>query len=746
MEKRPSSSARAPGPPEVEVRQTLLLEAGRELLAPRRAAEVTQRLSALLCTHLVDTCTVELVCPDGGPLPLLTEALRRLPGAEEAEARLARVLRGGEAEGWDTAPGGAARAALLALRHEGTTRGLVLLTGRGLPPETLALTHEVLALAARGLELAAALEAAREAHARAESARARMEGLEALTVALSTAFTPEEVARVVVEETMRALGARSGGLFVLAPDGAALELMHSAGYDAPTRAAFGRLPPEAPVPVAEVTRTGAPVWLHDKAEYMARYPRSSAATSSLREEDDISVACLPLLARRPLGCLAISFARPHAFDADERAWLGVVARQCTMALERARLLAAERRHAARAEYLERFTATLAASLDVEETLRRTADLVLPELADFCFFDLHTPEGEVRRVARAHQSPERQRLLDATRWRPSRTGEQSICALESGAPMYEPFIDDAWLRRVARGPEHLALLRALGPCSRISVPLPGKERVLGSLTLYHAQSGRHYTQEDLTLAVELGRRAAVALENAQLFLQARQAIQLRDDFLAIAGHELNTPLTTLKLHLARLQKTSAEPDTRERVGVANNQVDRLTRLVRELLDVARISEGRLRLEPEGVDLVALSREVLGRLGDDMARLGTVVHLRERGPVEGRWDRSRLEQVVTNLVGNALKYGRGQPVELEVSLGEGLAYLKVRDQGIGIAPEQQVRLFQRFQRGVSVRHYGGFGLGLWIARQVVEAHGGRISLESALDVGTTFTVELPLSPPQ
>jgi signal transduction histidine kinase len=142
-------------------------------------------------------------------------------------------------------------------------------------------------------------------------------------------------------------------------------------------------------------------------------------------------------------------------------------------------------------------------------------------------------------------------------------------------------------------------------------------------------------------------------------------------------------------------------------------------------------------------VELSREVLGRFGDEMARLGTAVHLLAAGPVWGQWDRARLEQAVASLVSNALKYGRGRPVTLEVTAREGVARWVVRDEGIGISPEQQARLFQRFERGVSVRHYGGFGLGLWMVRQVVEAHGGRIHLESALDVGTTVTVELPVA---
>jgi signal transduction histidine kinase len=138
-------------------------------------------------------------------------------------------------------------------------------------------------------------------------------------------------------------------------------------------------------------------------------------------------------------------------------------------------------------------------------------------------------------------------------------------------------------------------------------------------------------------------------------------------------------------------------------------------------------------------------VLKSFSDEMLRAGTAVHLRASGPVAGRWDRSRVEGVVTHLVSNALKYGRGQPVDLEVECPSGdTARLVIRDRGIGIPAAQQAQLFQRFGRAVPLRHYGGFGLGLWFSRQVVEAHGGRIHLESADGVGTTVTVELPRAP--
>ena len=185
---------------------------------------------------------------------------------------------------------------------------------------------------------------------------------------------------------------------------------------------------------------------------------------------------------------------------------------------------------------------------------------------------------------------------------------------------------------------------------------------------------------------------------------------------------------------------------ERLGAAERQVDRLGHLVRELLDVSRLAEGRLRLEPAPMDLTELAHEVLQRFEPEAASAGAPLTLERDGVVCGHWDRSRLDQVLTNLVSNALKYGGGRPVALRVApRADGGARLWVRDEGIGIPLSQQGRLFQRFERASGSERMSGLGLGLWIARQMVEAHGGRIHLHSQAGAGTTVCVELPPEPP-
>ena len=184
----------------------------------------------------------------------------------------------------------------------------------------------------------------------------------------------------------------------------------------------------------------------------------------------------------------------------------------------------------------------------------------------------------------------------------------------------------------------------------------------------------------------------------------------------------------------------------KVDKALGQVKRLSQLVDDLLDVSRLTAGRLRLQWEQVDLVELTGELLERFSEQARAAECTLHLHAEGPIVGHWDRMRLEQVLTNLVTNALKYGQGHPVELHLEASRGWASWSIRDHGIGIAPEDLDRIFGRFERAVPTRKYGGLGLGLYISRAIVRAHGGDIRVESWPGQGSVFTAELPLEPAQ
>jgi signal transduction histidine kinase len=235
--------------------------------------------------------------------------------------------------------------------------------------------------------------------------------------------------------------------------------------------------------------------------------------------------------------------------------------------------------------------------------------------------------------------------------------------------------------------------------------------------------------------------------------ARAALRAREEFWAIAAHELKTPLVALSLHYEAVRRAIARDagaigGAREgllaELDTAGRQVTDLLRLIDRLLDASRMASGRVELRPERFDLVDCVHAVATDLGPELRAAGVEVRIEaEGGPVLGDWDRVRIGQVITNLLSNAAKYGAGRPIDVRVWAAGGRARVTVRDGGIGIDAAHQARIFERFERSAP-RKYGGFGLGLFIAREIARAHGGAISVESARGAGATFTLELPAAP--
>lgn len=236
------------------------------------------------------------------------------------------------------------------------------------------------------------------------------------------------------------------------------------------------------------------------------------------------------------------------------------------------------------------------------------------------------------------------------------------------------------------------------------------------------------------------------ERARLLVETQRAVRMRDEFTHIAAHELRTPLTPLRLHLEQAlrhaARAAASDDHRRHLDVALRQLERLEGLVESLLDVTRLRQGALTLDPVRCDLGELAREVGTGLAELLARAHCPLTIDAAPGVIGRWDRLRIEQVLTNLLTNAAKYGAGAPIEVTVRADGTRARLTVTDHGIGVAPEDHERIFEWCERAVSPASYGGLGLGLYITRQLLAAHGGTIRVASEPGAGATFTVELPL----
>jgi signal transduction histidine kinase len=273
----------------------------------------------------------------------------------------------------------------------------------------------------------------------------------------------------------------------------------------------------------------------------------------------------------------------------------------------------------------------------------------------------------------------------------------------------------------------------------------REVLLGLLVLHEDLS---YASQQRTAAETMLR--GIAEERAWLLEERKQAIEARDQFLAIAAHELRTPLATLALLVDHLQATltpalsnppEAAPIHNQQLALLKRQVERLTTLVGQMLDVSRITGGSLELVPVPVDLRDLVREVLDRFELEIRRRNVTVTVDAPDPVPGAWDAARIDQVVTNLLSNALKYGEGQPIEISLRGEASRALLVIRDHGAGIPEDEQGKIFAPFARATTARYHPGLGLGLWIVHRIVRASAGRISLKSRVEEGSTFTVELP-----
>ncbi|WP_084610995.1 ATP-binding protein [Archangium violaceum] len=609
------------------------------------------------------------------------------------------------------------------------------------------------------------------AEAAQEKSASRLSLLQEMTAKLSAAVSTEEVGAVLVRGAKEATGASLGWVGLVEPEGQALRMVASEGVPDELMRQYARLPLDAQLPLTRAFVSGESEWLGSIADFEARYPH---LVEFVRASPSKAGAYVPMRAKdTSLGAITLAFLEPRVFDEADRGFMLALAHQGALAFDRARLFDRELLARAEAEshvtaqvrarreleavawrqrFLSEASTLLAGSLDYTTTMESLARLVVPELADLCAVDMLTEEGRVEHLALAHAVPERLELArEVVRGNPidlsSEHGAGRV--LRTGQPEWVPDVSDAALATLDRPSRVMTMLRELGIRSFICVPLVARGRVLGCLSLLQTESNRHYAEADLRLAEELAHRAALNVDNARLYREAQEAIRLRDEFLSIASHELKTPLTSLRLQLSLLARLMG-PEALERVGGklegAHRQVDRLTSLVSTLLDVSRIATRRISLELSEVDLVLAVREALERLREVFAQAGCDVTFQSWGPVVGRWDALRLDQVIVNLLTNAAKYGQGQPILVTVEADREQARLTVRDEGIGIAAEALPRLFGRFERAVSVRHYGGLGLGLYISRQIIEALGGRVSVDSRPGEGSTFTVELPRGGPR
>lgn len=401
------------------------------------------------------------------------------------------------------------------------------------------------------------------------------------------------------------------------------------------------------------------------------------------------------------------------------------------------------RAASRASFVVEATELLAASLDYETTLQQLADLAVATLADWCV--VHIEDGaSLRALAVAHADPRKGAIARELEQRFPRGESGAVSRVfQSGSPELVESIPNARLSAVATSPEHLALLKQLDLGSAMLVPLIARGHTLGVITFVTESSARHYDWDDLELVQQLARHAALAVDNARLYREARNAARARDEVIAIVSHDLRNPLNIVSMAAELL----ADPDLpeesrRDTVERLDRAVRRMGQLIRDLLDVTRLDSGAMPLERQRLEPATPMREAV-QLMEPLAE-NKQIQLQstaEEGLPELEADQARLVQIFSNLLGNAIKFTpAGGRIDVRAEPAEGGVRYSVRDTGPGIAREHQPHLFDRFYQAQRTGRQGA-GLGLAIAKGLVEAHGGSIGFESELGSGTIFFFTIP-----
>ncbi len=583
--------------------------------------------------------------------------------------------------------------------------------------------------------------------------------LQHVTEALATVLTAADVARVVVSEGVEALGAAAGNLYMYDGAGDALILIGDVDYPATSLERYRRVPLDTAVPNTDAVRTGTSIWLESRADWDRHYPRGAPIHAAAGYEAAVS---MPLVSRERIeGVLGLSFVGPRPFDAEDRALLLTIGRQAAQALERARLYEAERaarqqaeRAADRTARLLAVTAALARASsreEVAETALREGIASVGAVAGG--LGVLTDGGaSIERLAMQGYPEE---IVEGTRFVPLDALGPIATTARTGAAVWLETNEQLFAQYPQLGA--IPARRRFG--AAVSAPLAVGGQVIGVMSLRFAEE-RPFDSAARDLIEAIAGQCAQALERARLYeaeraarAEAEEAVRARDQFLSIAAHELKTPVTALKgtaqLLLRRQARGQLDADRLTRaLAILEISADRLAHLTDDLLDVSRIRTGQLPLDPQAIDLVALVREGLSRASERLSTYQRLV-LEVRDPIAPVWaDAGRVEQVLTNLLDNALKYAPGDGIVAVTVQADGDGVVtEIRDNGIGLPPGAAETIFTPFGRAANAVGGGvpGMGLGLFICRNIVERHDGWIRAESDGEGrGTTVAFWLPGAP--
>lgn len=404
-------------------------------------------------------------------------------------------------------------------------------------------------------------------------------------------------------------------------------------------------------------------------------------------------------------------------------------------------------------FLDKVNNVLTNSFDYKKNLDEIAHLIPEYMADWCVIDL-LDNNTFKRVALVHADSSKKQIVEEILrdYPPDDTAPGGIGkVLRTGKTEYHQKVTKDVVKKTARNiPRLEKLISQLGLASYIVAPMIHNGMIYGAISFVRSDKNHAYTKHDVALVDDLASRIALAVENSQLYEKAQQGIVIRDEFLNIASHELRTPLTSLQLQMQilknKLKNTSDETLLKTlqlMLEKSDQQTKRLANLINMLLDVSKMNGKKLELEKEPVDLSELTKEIIQRFDTELEKAHSPVTFINGVQAIGEWDRFRIDQVITNILSNAIKYGGGKPITVSITAKEGFGILSIEDKGYGIAPHDTERIFARFERTDAAKKHGGLGLGLYIASEIVKLHGGKIQVTSAIGEGSQFSIILPLT---
>jgi PAS domain S-box-containing protein len=557
----------------------------------------------------------------------------------------------------------------------------------------------------------------------------RMERLNKITAAIADAVTAEQVYAAVVEQVGAALESSSAALWLVRDDNACL--VRATGYSEPARRAVESMPLEraGAFPIVDSVRDGQPRWLMSQEDLVRDYPH---LTDIATQNRSYRIACLPIAARgRTVGALGFTFDDPRPIDADEKNVLLLVARYVGQALERLRLLEGEQDSRRRAELLYRLAAAANNAGQAEDVFEAALTAIEGALntarASILVFDA---DGVMRFRAWHGLSASYRRAVDGHS--PWSRDSQNPQPIGSGDVETDPAMAS-----------YLPLFRSEGIRALAFIPLVAGGRLIGKFMVYYDRPHEVRTQ-DIDLAQAIANHVAAAISRAADTAELQQTVRFNEMFTGILAHDLRNPLgaiiTTARLVLNR---NESERNVRPLTRIINSG-ERMTRMIDQLLDFTRIRlQGDMPVVPESLDLRIVVQQVMDELED--ANPGSTLRLDASGDTRGIWDGDRLSQVFSNLVANALQHGdRQHGIELVID-GRSSKAVAVTVHNQGTIPAEQIpNLFEPLAGAQDrLTKSSGLGLGLYITRELVKAHGGRIEVRSDEVGGTTFTVSLPRS---